>query len=139
VAHYKNQRGSAGEKLVEIYFLKKGINCFAPSAVNSNRDLVIEIDKNFYGVQVKSASKANKDTDRQARRYKFNWRNKGKVRYKQDSCQIFACVCLKTDFIYFMKNTGQTVTNIRTDQYSHEFQEDSFEKLLKDLQITKGI
>ena len=138
MAHYKNQRGSAGEKVVEIYFLMKGVACFAPSAVNSNRDLVIQVDDNFYGVQVKSAFKGFTDKGRQAR-YKFNFSKKTKLKYDENVCQVFALVCLQTNYIYFMKNEGQTTKSISVSKYSEELQENSYLKLMKDLQITKGI
>jgi hypothetical protein len=133
VVHYKNQRGSAGEKLVEIFFMMKGIPCFSPSATNSNRDLMIQIDDNFYGVQVKSAYNAFKEERRNFERYKFNFVSKGKKQYDKDVCQIFALVCLRSNYIYFSKNKGQKNKSINVIDYCEELQEQTYEQLLKDL------
>ena len=133
MVHYKNQRGSAGEKLVEIFFMMKGISCFSPSAINSNRDLVIQIDDNFYGVQVKSAYDSYKEEKRTHERYKFNFVKKGKRVYEKDVCQIFALVCLRSSYIYFSKNKGQKNKSINVIDYCEELQEQTYAQLLKDL------
>lgn len=134
MVHYKNQRGSAGEKLVEIFFMMKGIPCFSPSAINSNRDLVIQIDDKFYGVQVKSAYNAHKEESRTHERYKFNFVKKGKRVYNEDVCQVFALVCLRSNYIYFLKNKGQKQKGVKVIEYNEELQEQTYEQLLKDLE-----
>lgn len=133
MAHYKNQRGSAGEKLVEIFFMMKGIPCFSPSTINSNRDLVIQIDDKFYGVQVKSAYNAQKEESRTHERYKFNFVKKGKRVYSKDVCQVFALVCLRSNCIYFLKNKGQRQKGVKVIDYCEALQEKTFEQLLIDL------
>jgi len=133
VAHYTNQRGSAGEKIVETYLLKKGLNTFSPSA-DGNRDLILELGNNcFYGVQVKAALRGFKEKGRNDARYKFNFNKNGKMRYDPKKCQVFALVCLKTNFIHFVLNTGQKQCSIRVDSFTHEDQEDSFESIVKAL------
>mgnify|MGYP003667761439 CR=1 FL=1 len=114
MAHYKNQRGSAGEKIVEIYLLKKGLNTFAPSA-DGNRDLILELGENcFYGVQVKAAARGFKE-----------------------KCQVFALVCLKTNLIHFALNTGQKQCSIKVHSFTYEDQEDSFESIIQALNNNK--
>lgn len=137
MAHYKNQRGSAGEKIVEIYLLKKGLNTFAPSA-DGNRDLILELGENcFYGVQVKAAARGFKEKGRNDARYKFNFNKRGKLRYPIKKCQVFALVCLKTNLIHFALNTGQKQCSIKVDSFTYEDQEDSFESIIQALNNNK--
>ena len=58
MAHITQHRGKAGENIVGSFFLSKGINTFSPDA-SSSRDLMIEIDGKFYGVQVKTVSRVD--------------------------------------------------------------------------------
>lgn len=132
----KNQRGSAGEKIVEIYLLKKGLTSFAPNA-DGNRDLIVELDDKFYGVQVKACSKGYKEYGRNFARYKFNFSLKGKPKYDVNKCQIFACVCLKTNLIQFIQNKGQKGISYRADSFTKESQKASFEQVIEAVKKNK--
>ena len=48
----------------------KGFSVFQPFATGT-RDLLVEIDDKFYGVQVKSAYKPWDDPNREKKRFKF--------------------------------------------------------------------
>ena len=131
MAHYKKQYGISGEMLTATYFLLKGFNVFQPIAT-STRDLLVEIEGNYYGVQVKSAMNAWKDPYRKKARYKFNLKHSSSNEsYDQNIVHIFACVDLKTKLILFEVNRGQKSKVATLDLFTKEAEEQSFDEMLK--------
>ncbi len=131
MAHYKKQYGISGEMLTATYFLLKGFNVFQPFAT-STRDLLVEIEGNYYGVQVKSAMNAWKDPYRKKARYKFNLKHSSSNEsYDQNIVHIFACVDLKTKLILFEVNRGQKSKVATLDLFTKEAEEQSFDEMLK--------
>ena len=131
MAHYKKQYGISGEMLTATYFLLKGFNVFQPFAT-STRDLLVEIEGNYYGVQVKSGMNPWKDPKRTKRRFKFNLNHSSTQKaYSQDIVHIFACVDLKTKHILFEENRGQRTKAVTIDKFTLENQEQSFDEMLK--------
>ena len=131
MAHYKKQYGISGEMLKANYFLLKGFNVFQPFAT-STRDLLVEIEGNYYGVQVKSAMNAWKDPYRRKARYKFNLKHSSNNEpYDRNIGHIFACVDLKTKLILFEVNRGQKSKVATLDLFTKEAEEQSFDEMLK--------
>ena len=131
MAHYKKQYGISGEMLTATYFLLKGFNVFQPFAT-STRDLLVEIEGNYYGVQVKSAMNAWKDPYRKKARYKFNLKHRSSNEpYDRNIVHIFACVDLKTKLILFEVNRGQKSKVATLDLFTKEAEEQSFDEMLK--------
>ena len=131
MAHYKKQYGISGEMLTATYFLLKGFNVFQPFATSS-RDLLVEIEGNYYGVQVKSGMNPWKDPTRTKKRYKFNLKHSSTHDpYDQDIVHIFACVDLRTKFILFEENRGQKAKAVTIDRFTQDNQEESFDEMLK--------
>ena len=131
MAHYKKQYGISGEMLTATYFLLKGFNVFQPIATSS-RDLLVEIEGNYYGVQVKSAMNPWKDPYRRKARYKFNLKHSSSNEpYDQKIVHIFACVDLKTKLILFEVNRGQKSKVATLDLFTKEAEEQSFDEMLK--------
>jgi len=131
MAHYKKQYGISGEMLTATYFLLKGFNVFQPIAT-STRDLLVEIEGNYYGVQVKSAMNAWKDPYRKKARYKFNLKHSSSNEpYDRNIVHIFACVDLKTKLILFEVNRGQKSKVATLDLFTKEAEEQSFDEMLK--------
>lgn len=97
------------------------------------RDLLVDIDGKFYGIQCKSNSKPYKDKKRKAQRYKFNFHISGKPKYDPEVVQIFACVCLPIHSIIFFLNKGQLQHSIPVDEFCIEKEAASFEAVLQGL------
>lgn len=129
----KNQKGACSELLVQAFLLKNGYNCFVPCTHNGNRDLLLEIDNHYYGVQIKGCLASYAENGRTHKRYKFNFMKNRRRHYPIESCPIFALVCLNTNTIYFVKNTGQKQLSIRCDKYGAELERASFEALIGDI------
>jgi len=141
VAHYKKQYGVSGEMLTATYLLLKGFNVFQPVAV-SNRDLLVEIDGRFYGIQCKSSFKPYKDKKRHQQRYKFNFGCDGQYKYSPETVQVFACISLSKKLVLFYYNEGQRSFTVNEKHLTFEKQEECFESTLKkikqSLQLPKG-
>tara|TARA_R100000458_G_scaffold17243_1_gene14920 strand:- start:199 stop:600 length:402 start_codon:yes stop_codon:yes gene_type:complete len=133
LSHYKKKYGSSGELLVAMFFMMRDYNVFEPIATGS-RDLLVEIDDQYYGVQVKSVLHVYKDPRRNKQRYKFNLihssNNKG---YDPGIVHIFACVGLESRRIIFFKNTGQKGKSISIEDFTKQKERASFEALLREL------
>ena len=132
MAHYKKQYGVSGEMLTATYFLMKGFNVFQPLATGT-RDLLVEIDDKFYGVQVKSGYKPWDDPNREKKRFKFNLKHSStEDAYDPELVQIFACVNLMSNLIVFLNNTGNKKTlSIRPEEFTQERQDTSFDETIK--------
>ena len=133
MSHYKKKYGSSGELLVAMFFMMRDYNVFQPIATGS-RDLLVEIDDQYYGVQVKSVLHVYEDPKRNKQRYKFNLIHSSNNRsYDPDIVHIFACVGLESRRIIFLKNTGQKGKSINIEDFTKQKERASFEALLREL------
>ena len=139
MAHITGQRGKAGENIVGSFFLSKGISTFSPDA-SSSRDLMIEIDGKFYGVQVKTVSRVDSGKSKR-RRYRFYVkRNSKDGDYDPKKVHIYCFVVLNkfNGLVLFEINKGnRSAYYYYEDQITFESQDKSFKKLLKNLQLAK--
>ena len=133
MSHYKKKYGSSGELLVAMFFMMRDYNVFEPIATGS-RDLLVEIDDKYYGVQVKSVLHVYEDPKRNKQRYKFNLIHSSSNRvYDPGIVHIFACVGLESRRIIFLKNTGQKGKSINIEDFTKQKERASFEALLREL------
>jgi hypothetical protein len=133
LSHYKKKYGTSGEFLVAIFLMMRDYNVFEPVATGA-RDLLVEIDDKYYGVQVKSVMNLYEDPNRKKQRFKFNLQHSGSQKaYDPDVVQIFACVGLESRRIIFLKNIGQKFKSINTEDFNKQKERASFEALLREL------
>lgn len=127
--------GKAGEVIAAYRFLMNRWNVYVPLQTGK-RDLVVEENKNrgkYFGVQVKSTSKAVVETDRKQNRYRFNFKRSKSEIYDQDVVQIFAMVALDKKLVYFVMNNGQVSFNVHEDRFNKQLEHNSFVDTIKRL------
>ena len=133
MSHYKKKYGASGELLVTIFLLMRDYNVFEPVATES-RDLLVEIDGKYYGIQVKSVMNLYEDPKRNKQRYRFTLAHTGSnKKYNPEIVHFFACVGLESQRIIFLKNTGQKGRNINVEDFNKQKERASFEALLREL------
>lgn len=127
--------GKAGEVIAAYRFLMNRWNVYVPLQTGK-RDLVVEESRNrgkYFGVQVKSTSKAALETDRKQNRYRFSFKRSESEIYDQDVVQIFAMVALDKKLVYFVMNRGVVHFNVNEDRFNKQLEHNSFVDTIKRL------
>ena len=131
----RKRQGKVGELLSAIGFLNRGFNVFLPMQTGK-KDLIVELGQgNNYGVQCKSATRPSYEPQRKKQRYRFSFKRRKNEAYDPKNIQIYCCVPLDLQFVFFTMNTGKKQYNIIADTFTQELEDQSFATLLKGLKI----
>ena len=122
--------GNIGEAITLAKFVEKGIAVYVPFGDNEKIDLIIELNKQLYKVQVKTSNRLEQGC------LIFNTRSsrsgtKETVLYTEEDIDLYACYSLITKELYILerRNFPQSTVSLRV--------EDSKNNQLKNVKFAK--
>lgn len=108
--------GNIGEAITLAKFVEKGIGVYLPFGDNEKADLIIELNKKLYKIQVKTSNRLesgclifNTQSSRSGTREK--------IFYKEEDIDLYACYSLITKELYILnrKEFPQGTVSLRIE------------------------
>lgn len=124
MSSYTKTIGDIGTSVVVSEFLKHGISVLLPYDDNSPYDIVINVDNNFYKIQVKTTEKI---LFGEVMKFSTNISNPNKKTtrvYTKEEVDFFALYCVENDWVGLMKYTNEQkeisirITDVKNNQQS---------------------
>jgi len=113
------KRGQAAEAIVKSEFVSRGVSVLVPAYDNEPYDIVIELEGDFYRVQIKTAFEATTDGAVRFRTRSTRTKSSGYEREgyegSVDLFAVYAPVCDET-YVIPIEDAGDTQMTIRYEQ-----------------------